>query len=477
MAPTLREALLEQAARTSGSSNAQIQGFIEESESKIASLDSQIAALVELRERELRTLSALQYLIAPVGALPVELLVKIFVLTAREEVWKLSRLKRALRISHVCSHWRQITVNAIPRLWNGPIVVKIDRFTKISKEAYMDGLKTLLARSTPLPVPVSIEETRRDGAQEIPAAFEELLRISPRWRSVKLRGLLSPAFLRRLTEHGKDHLEEVVLGRDVDRLCDPATVLSFGSTPRLRKVTIDGSRLFHIPWTQLTDLTLSDRSPELCLNILTQCSNLVTASFRIAAWQGPPEPRTEFTLNHLRTLSLNLYTSGSFMPFLHHLCAPALESLRLTNVAQWTEVQFTAFQLRAPDITQLHIQYSTLSSADLRAALSYAPSLTHLSLTGCSDCTDGIFVRALHYKEGVTPLVPCLHTLVLNLRGIYLPEDVLASTIASRWWTDAELAVLSSPPAVARWTHVRLNNPRFLECVKDLRRQGLDVEE
>ncbi|KAF8187009.1 hypothetical protein K438DRAFT_1024088 [Mycena galopus ATCC 62051] len=98
-----------------------------------------------------------------------------------------------------------------------------------------------------------------------------------------------------------------------------------------------------------------------------------------------------------------------------------------------------------------------LTSGNLRAAILHAPSLTHLEITSWKSCFDDTLVRALYYKDGLTPLVPHLHSLVLQGREAgTLTEDNLAGMIASRWWTDTELASHGITPPVARWTRVEL---------------------
>jgi hypothetical protein len=103
----------EQTKRTRGSSVSQIKQFIEESDSKMASLETEIAlrissfeslkieALSELRDRER---AALWFIIAPIRTFPVELLAEIFVLTIREAL----HIYDAFRVAHVCDSWRQI---------------------------------------------------------------------------------------------------------------------------------------------------------------------------------------------------------------------------------------------------------------------------------------------------------------------------------------------------------------------------------
>ncbi|KAJ6501937.1 hypothetical protein C8R45DRAFT_818460, partial [Mycena sanguinolenta] len=104
--------ILEQRERTRKSSRADIERFIQESESKISSLESQISALVQLRDREGVCVTTLRDLIAPIHTLPVELLLEIFELAIRAG----SHVGDVLRISQVCSGWRQVAQNT-PRLW------------------------------------------------------------------------------------------------------------------------------------------------------------------------------------------------------------------------------------------------------------------------------------------------------------------------------------------------------------------------
>ncbi|KAJ7264904.1 hypothetical protein B0H12DRAFT_986153, partial [Mycena haematopus] len=76
----------------------------------ITSLESQIRALVELRDRERACIAALRHLISPIHTLPVELLAEIFELAIGEDD------EAVFRISQVCSDWRQVA-HSTPRLW------------------------------------------------------------------------------------------------------------------------------------------------------------------------------------------------------------------------------------------------------------------------------------------------------------------------------------------------------------------------
>ncbi|KAF8208567.1 hypothetical protein K438DRAFT_1812455 [Mycena galopus ATCC 62051] len=483
--------VLEQTERTRQSSKADIERLIEESESKIMSLESQISPLVQLRDRERARVAAPRYLISPIHALPVELLAEVYDLSIRS--W--THIEDVFRISQVCSDWRQV-VHCTPRLWTGPIEVDLQSRSDNWTQTYTEGLKAWLVRSAPLPVPVTLRLGRGDINHCI---LEEVLTISgSRWGSLQLR---VPSIdthpdlsvVSRLAECRLDSLEELDLGfgrfeEDVD------TSPSFMAVSRLRKLRMaifsDAAVPILMPWAQLTNLALFCDSPDITLDILAQCPNLIRASARTTGWSVPPgAERDIIALDHLRTLSLPLYGwEGPFTSFFDYLSTPALEELNLyfsemmgTEVGWWIQAHFTRFQLRAPNITRFDWSYVYISSDDFGAAIRHAPSLTHLQLNYCHNCFDDTLINSLSYKGGVTPLVPRLHHLVLeNMEcANTFTEDILADMIASRWWTDADLASHSVPPAVARWTRVELRGDfgqHFVDAMEVLQRQGLSVE-
>ncbi|KAJ6501969.1 hypothetical protein C8R45DRAFT_974975 [Mycena sanguinolenta] len=468
---SMRAALLEQRERTKQSSKADIERFIEESELKITSLEFQISALVDLRDRERTCVAALRNLIAPICTLPVESLVEIFELSIRDS----THVADVFRVAHVCTHWRQVA-HGTPRLWTRPMGIELRR---CKEQAYEDAWKAWLVRSAPLSVPVSL--VLADKPIDVP---DEILRTSPRWRTLRLDvpGYTSLSFVRQLAESAFDSLEDLDLGSlvfDEDEPT-PSESLSFTTIPRLRTLSMgipSNAISIIMPWAQLTDLTLAC-GDHIIFNILAQCTNLIKAHLSINGWDILPEARDILPLNHMRTLLVLFFGSTvHFMPFLNHLSAPALEELRLNfwtlgaNVARWTKAHFTAFQLRAPDITHLELICSCLTSDDLRTAIRHAPSLTHLKITDCQDCIDDTLIEALYYKAGVSPLAPHLHNLLLHDIGDNLTETNLAGMIASRWWPDTDLASRLVQPVVARWTRVELRgrfSRQFVDILKDL---------
>ncbi|KAJ6466278.1 hypothetical protein C8R45DRAFT_1172672 [Mycena sanguinolenta] len=458
---SLRAIIREQTERTRHSPKADIKRLIEQSESKITSLDSQINLLVKLRDQERACVAALRHIISPVHILPVELLVEIFLLAIRDD----THLRDVQRISQVCADWRNLA-HGTPRLWTLPLSIRLD-YKDEQAQVHVDGLKAWLARSAPLPIPVSIESSPTINH----CILEEVLRTAPRWCSLTLSGLVPVSLVTRLAGCRLDSVEEFVATRFAT---SSPVATSFTNIPRLRKLTLamDTVVLFQMPWSQLTDLTLFCDSPLIALDVLAQSSGEL----------------------HLQHLSLPvLGSAGDVTPFFDYLSAPALEELELDFADLlpvdecWPDSsRFTTFLLRSANITHLELSElanSSLTSDDILLALRCTANLTHLHLEliePSADHFDNILISALTYHDGVIPLVPRLHHFVLQTTDeMTFIEDILIEMVTSRWWMDTEVTSDSTPPAVARWTNVELwsyLSGHFVDIMTLLQHQGLPVK-
>ncbi|KAF7335329.1 hypothetical protein MSAN_02343700 [Mycena sanguinolenta] len=472
---SMRAVVLEQRERTRKSSKADIERFIEESESKITSLDSQINALVNLRDRERTYVAALRYLISPIHTLPVELLARIFELAIRDymHVWDV------FRISQVCSDWREVA-HSTPRLWTRPMRIDLRKDRSGDQEKiYTDGLKTWLTCSAPFTVPISVVLIPMSSRR----LTEQILGTAPRWRSLQLI-YPPPWFISQLAEASMHNLEELDLGIKDGNFHNYRTedfdLFKFTTVPRLRRLCLhinSNTLSILVPAAQLTDLILNVHCSNIALDILAQCTNLIHAALRTTGMFSRPHAiQTVPTLSHLRVLSLRFFGSEEHaMSFLDHLPTPALEELSLdfddASNPSWSEVHFIAFQRQAPNITQLKLWWSRLTSDELRSAICHAPSLTHLELISCHACFDDVLISALCYKPGASPLAPHLHHLRLDDVGDKFTPNVLADMIVSRWRTGDELVPSHRiPPPVPHWTRVEFSGGYFgpLNGFKDL---------
>ncbi|KAK7048197.1 F-box domain-containing protein [Favolaschia claudopus] len=493
MATPHDRAVLIRAAQLDGTPAPEIRVLIEDTQAKITSLDSQIASLFEQREEERLSLAAMQYSIAPIRSVPVELLAHIFVQTVSLDTR--NHFKEVMQIAQVCDHWRRVALNT-PKLWTGTIYIS-NRKPRNGVSMAAQGLKTWLTRSAPLAVPVVFETDRKSTGMNrewiypvaVDEIMKEILKVSSRWGSLIIRDAqaLELPFLSTLSQYSLDMLQTVSFPASSLWL-NPIqyVIISFGQTPSLRKLFVGrGVQVNNMSWSSLVDLDMDLRAPDEILAILPHCSDLVHLTVYTTAWPETSNSATLFALKRLQTLRWGCGKNGHFMPLLNHLLTPSLRHLRLDTGGQnvaWREAQFRAFQYRSPGIIDLELRDATLSPTELRSVLSCSPLLQHLALLRCANGVYEAAIRALRYEEGTPPLVPRLHDLKLSFYPNPLPQDILGDMIASRWWSDSQLARLPSPPAVTRWTQFTMvsdiddeHSKHVMEMISRFKEEGLDV--
>ncbi|KAF7357554.1 hypothetical protein MSAN_01351700 [Mycena sanguinolenta] len=452
---------------------------------KIISLEAQIRALVELRDRERACVDSLRYIISPIRTLPIELLAEIFQFAIDDE----THVKDIYRISQVCWDWRKVT-HATPRLWTRPICVDLGGENFPGREQlYADGLEAWWARSAPLPVPVSLE--LGEGANIDSRILEEVLRNVSRFRSLSCADYFPLSLVSRLAECSLDNLEELELGLpavypSTSESPAPALIMA----PRLRKlnmmVTSGGQLVLIPPWAQVTDLALDSDSLDTILDVMAQCTALIHASVCTSGWLtciGVQPTRPPLVFCHLHTLALDVGGQQHIMQLLRAVSAPALKELYVNLLSMRDRMQsaasLTPFLMQSPNITRLEIQCGAqaLASHALIVVLEHTPRLTHLKLAHPYGSLDDALVDALSSKDGATSLVPHLHNLVLvNIDEDEFVTDALAHMFVSRW-QDAQMT--SGLSTVARWSHVELQgkySERFMDSMETLRQMGLPLE-
>ncbi|KAK6997459.1 hypothetical protein R3P38DRAFT_3219533 [Favolaschia claudopus] len=422
-----------------------------------------------------------------IDTLPIELLTEIFELTICEE----THILDAFRISQVCALWREVA-HASPQLWSSSVHVTIhSKGSPKADRLYRDGLKTWLARSKLLPIPLVLKESGSGARHDWgPRPFKAWDPDSPGKSYLPL----SLPLFNRLAQSKPtlDSLETLYL-----KVIDGDPVLACGSLPRLRELNIihmfrpKSSQLLNSwPWAQLNVLELwMPCKFDAILVILSRCTSLVRASVGAFAWSAYPSAgQADINLECLQTLAIELYeySEGHIVPFFDRISVPALENLSINAAGSartfWDQARFSAFQLRTPTITHLEFAcLQPLSSSDLMAVLQHANHLTHLKVDRLSEAFDETIIRALTYTDGSQPLAPGLHHLVLQAPSLRIPvnfeTEFWANMLLSRWWTDEQLASGTIKPTVARWTHIVLGcSQRYKPAIEALQCTGVPIE-
>ncbi|KAJ7665190.1 hypothetical protein DFH06DRAFT_1186716 [Mycena polygramma] len=463
---------------------------IAECQANIAHIDSQVKDLLRLRERDRETIAALRFVVSPIRQLPCELLAEIFQLVIQDKNYRDVPVKDVLTLTQVCPYWRQVA-QTTPRLWlrQLPVWVKDGRKNRIS----LDATKVFLERSAPLPLHIQVA-IDTDGSQaDQKLLMPQLLDAAHRWRTLRMSLRHLPELVGLGLEAGAlMELETIYLSGFSGVISKPTT---FISAPRLRTVTLfDDAPFLPMPWPQLThlDLTTWNTKPEICLDTIIQCTNLIRAKIHTQILLIPVSSTASSTLSRLEELDIYLEIGSSgdhFTPFLRRLNAPALKTLRLSlfddeSLCQWSGTAFRQFQLQSAQIQSLSLSCIGITSQELRDIFLHAAEIKDLEISCCFDCVDDDSLSALEYCPSDTyHLVPKLERLTLESVMGHFDEARLEAVIDSRWWTDQRL--LSMPaPAVARFKSMTFLDHggakftrRFIDKMERYRSEGLDVKQ
>ncbi|KAJ7705373.1 hypothetical protein B0H17DRAFT_1175257 [Mycena rosella] len=414
---------------------------------------------------------------SPIQAIPYELLAEImfFALAPRTDGQYMSVsvcVNNVLALCQVCAYWRAVAQNT-PRLWtldSFPILITNGGVGRMATKA----TEMFLQRSAPLPISIEIVPgLRMCRSYDLPAILDTLIRVAHRWKSFTLASDIPEselAALKRIPAGRLDGLDKLELLFRTREMWGGPELDVFSSAPRLRDVTITvwntSSINLPMPWGQLTQLTLAYDSPQLCLDILGRCPNLVSVRLRTKQWQEEDVilGAETVSLPHLKTLDITIaiWTMGQHLtPFLHRLKLSALTYLCLSiqlaspESADWYISWFAPaliyFLTRAPNLEFLYS--NRLDAEDMPDILQHTPCMTRLSFAE-SPVYDEFFAALRYSATDPAPLVPGLETLELADVGEDWNESSLLEMIRSRWWSDDELLAMPTPPAVARLKHV-----------------------
>ncbi|KAJ7361294.1 hypothetical protein DFH08DRAFT_370126 [Mycena albidolilacea] len=247
----------------------------------------------------------------PIHSVPFELFADILVLalilpraTDKFGSRTSGSLADVLVLCRICSHWRQVGLNT-PQLW-AQQTFPINLHYKKPEIIFLTVTETFLERSALLPISIHFHIMMKPS--EITLLLPALIGAAHRWENLEMhsykRAEFDPGFLTGIPAGTLANLEKLTLERP--RL--DAGLDAFQLAPRLPDVILDlhSGPSSHIPlvsWGQLTHLSLDHNSPQVCLDILVRCTNLVSVHFGTNQWRKEDPPIVEkCVLKHMEEL-------------------------------------------------------------------------------------------------------------------------------------------------------------------------------
>ncbi|KAJ6456407.1 hypothetical protein C8R45DRAFT_577828 [Mycena sanguinolenta] len=389
---------------------------------------------------------------APVQKLPVELLGEIFSWTLGE--WgpmtdgTSAMLLEPLTISHVCGHWRSVSLS-MPMLWS---TIWIDR----PRVSHIPMVKLWIERSRTCPLSIHLRQTDPKSCLSFPTSTEHdltdeifavLLPHLSRWQTVDL--IFKTDTQRSLVSISGDEavaLEHAALQVDS---WDSAGADSIQSAlyfrPSVRSVCLyPSSDQHHVRWEQLTHLEAElECTLETWLSLLASSPTLCSAKFACSAqpdWAAASftHPEKYLTLPSLVELSIKA-SRIDLAPLFDRLTLPALRALALEycHVPRSMPDQQSLHSLldRSSCVLESFSLHETARMRDIQRHITYLQipllaSVKDLELK--VDMTNEIVEFLTLGSQGSPPL-PNLTAIVLNdCRGDHISDVALLHMLSSR---------------------------------------------
>ncbi|KAF8138013.1 hypothetical protein K438DRAFT_1880928 [Mycena galopus ATCC 62051] len=398
--------------------------------------------------------------------LPVELLGEIF-------SWTLSDwgpmtdepsplLLEPLTISHVCGHWRLVSLS-MPMLW---ATIWIDR----PRVSHIPMVKMWIERSRTCPLSINLRQTDPKSCLSFPTSTEHdltdeiftlLLPHLSRWQTVDL--IFKADTQASLVSISRDEaiaLEHVALHVDSWDCAGAESIQSaLYSLPSIRSVHLSpASHQHQVPWKQLTHVEAElECSLDTCLSLLASAPALSSAKFTCSAqpdWAPAPFTHSEKYLTLPSLVDLSLKASRiDLTQFFNRITLPAIRALAL---------EYSHVPRAMPDHQALHdlldrsscaletfSLHETARMRDVQRHITYLQTPLLASLTELElqvDMTDEIVDFLTLGTEGA-PQLPNLRGIALrDCRGDHISDEVLLRMLSSR---------MSSRPSILNTTLLR----------------------
>ncbi|KAF9459017.1 hypothetical protein BDZ94DRAFT_1269179 [Collybia nuda] len=397
--------------------------------------------------------------------LPVEILGEIFKHCLPSEIkdFFIPSMKEApLLLCRICVRWRWVAMN-MPVLWSS---FSAQPSRAQDAPPYVPLMKFFLGLSRPSPLSFNIYAANPEQRNLVKQSFPLFLYEVHRWYDVTLHfnDTLCEQYLE--APLGDDSMLESLCFNtsnctDTQARRIPATLKKFPRLRRLKIGRIPTASLHEIPWSQLTDVRINTALPlEECVNILSECSNMVTGNFSHIT---PPHGTIKTHKIILLALTrLELCSICDVGRILAHLTCSVLTYLSVNHmICTWdtardleafydflirSTCQLETFRLLDEGITEPNvIQY--LSAPGMQ-------KLKSLELHGL-----GISVKALtmfKYDAGdkTPPFMPLLETMQFDVEEV--PDNLFSDVVASRF--NSNVITETTPtkrPVSLKYIHAR----------------------
>ncbi|KAL0069611.1 hypothetical protein AAF712_003269 [Marasmius tenuissimus] len=428
---------------------------------EINRLKARITVLETMEEALKEKMERYSLLLLPVHCMPPEILVEIFKLSCRKEVFGTKGIPRAMVLSRVCARWNQVALS-VPQLW-ASISVRFDIWCRTGREK-MDRLKRFvdlfMKYSKTAPLSITLDDA---GAIFEPVPFETLNQVmtaignvfanSDRWHRLEYTHyLLALPQLQQIVTCllNLEHFETLGISSDESRI-----ILATQEFPSLTSITIvpDLWNPDDLPFHQATTLSFFRSHASAALAILRRCTNARRLALKDVggdADNSSQESGNHIILPHLQYLSIvaNNEQDATF-PF-QSSTLPVLSSIVLhgvpPSISSWTRWNLDPVKdfllCSSCPITSLSLRTLPLSDVETISLLVLLPTLNSLTIheDRYSEArTNKIFTRAflkhfstLHEDMTSRSFLPVIQNLDFTMHHSPPSRPALVSAIASR---------------------------------------------
>ncbi|KAL0570085.1 hypothetical protein V5O48_011879 [Marasmius crinis-equi] len=397
-----------------------------EYQTEINKLKIAIHALKHKQNRLKKTAEMYKPLLAPIYAIPLEILKVIFGFFCEKNVLSRSTSPAAIRLSMVCGRWRDI-VYSTPGLWSG-ITVDFISWTRdfhVLNELTERLMKQSGDSSLRLSLKFSGDDFDEGSEREaLRPALQSLIQNCERWESVDLTivpphfpsSIFSPIngrlpLLTSLTLDGRG--EHATWDRPFDY---------FEISPALRSLCINPyffdleEGTVSLPWEQVTSLHMPVSHNSWAFSILSSC------------------PAVE----HLEVDQVDVLDDDD--SYSGHITSSKVKTLVITSARGQIDVDGVLQH------ATLDLRYLPITDEQTISLLRMIPMLTSLCIEELSDeqenyiitrpFLDGLAANASLNSLSSTPLVPRPSNLRVVVHAKDLQADTFLETLSSRWLPD-----------------------------------------